>query len=150
MEVSSFAEIEAEFTLRIRASVYCNMATIDRSVRPRSRVIHPIWDGPVGWVITWPQSHKAKHLKINPFVSLAYIQNSHKPVYIDAVAHWIDTIEEKNRIWQLHQSIPPPIGFDPEPHYGSIDHPYYGLLKFTPWRVELADLQGESLIWRQP
>jgi hypothetical protein len=40
------------------------------------------------------------------------------------------------------------LGFDPEPGYGTIEDKYFGLLKFTPWRIELAELKAESLIWR--
>ena len=90
MEVTTFADMEAEFLERIQKAVYCSMATIDRKGRPRSRIIHPVWDGPIGWVISWPESHKAKHLKHNPYVSLAYIPDKNKPVYVDAVAEWID------------------------------------------------------------
>ena len=69
MEVSRFEEIQAEFMDRAQKAVYCNVATVDLKGRPRSRVMHLIWDGPIGWVITWPESHKAKHLSINPHVS---------------------------------------------------------------------------------
>jgi hypothetical protein len=149
MEVTSFAEIKAEFDLRVQTAVYGNMATIDRQRRPRSRIIHPVWDGPIGWVVSWPESHKAKHLKANPFVSLAYIQDKDGPLYIDAAADWISDVQEKERIWNLLKATPPPVGFDPEPHYGTIHHRYFGLLRFTPWQIELAKLQGDSIIWRQ-
>ena len=149
MEILTFADMQAEFMLRIQKAVYCNVATVDRKGRPRSRIMHPIWDGPIGWVISWPGSHKTKHLKLNSYVSLAYIQDSRKPVYVDAVAEWVEDINEKRRIWELHKSTPAPLGFDPEPHYGSIDHPYFGLLRFTPWRIMLGDLNGEPVIWRQ-
>ena len=99
-------------------------------------------------MISWPQSHKAKHLAHNPYVSLAYIHDKNKPVYVDAVAEWVDALEEKQRLWELHKTTPPPLGFDPEPHYGTIEHQYFGLLRFTPWRIELGNLQGESLVWR--
>ena len=148
MEVTTFADMKAEFMERIQKAVYCSMATIDRKGRPRSRIIHPVWDGPIGWVISWPESHKAKHLKHNPYVSLAYIPDKNKPVYVDAVAEWIDDVEEKNRIWELHKTTPPPLGFDPQPHYGNINHQYFGLLRFTPWRIELGHLGDESIIWR--
>lgn len=56
---------------------------------------------------------------------------------------------DKQHVWVLHQTIPPPLGFDPQPHYGSIHNQYYGVLKFTPWRIELANLGGEPLVWRK-
>ncbi len=149
MEVSTFAEIQVEFMTRSQQAIYCNMATIDRQDRPRSRIMHPIWDGPIGRVISWPTSHKAKHLERNPSVSLASIHDKNKPVYVDAVAEWVDEVEEKQRIWELHKTTSPPLGFDPQPHYGDINHHYYGLLRFTPWRIELGNLGNESIIWRQ-
>jgi len=149
MEVQTFEEMQSEFIDRIHTAVYCNMATVDLKGRPRSRIIHPIWDGAIGWVISWPKSHKAVHLEHNPYVSLAYIFDKNKPVYIDALAEWIDDDGEKQRIWTLHQTNLPPLGFDPRPHYGTVHHPYYGLLRFTPWRIELGALNGEPIIWRQ-
>ena len=147
-EVFAFDDMQSELMARIERAVYCNVATVDRVGRPRSRIMHLVWDGVIGWGISWPKSHKATHLAVNPYVSISYIDDPDRPVYVDAVARWVDDENEKLRIWELHRATPPPLGFDPEPHYGSIDHPYFGLLKFTPWRVELAQLGGESLIWR--
>lgn len=149
IEITNFAEMQAEFMARVSKVVYCIVATVDRQNRPRTRVMHPIWEGSTGWVISWPQSHKAKHLAVNPHVSLAYLPETAKPVYVECVAEWIEDRTEKQRVWELHQTIPPPLGFDPQPHYGTIDHHYYGILKFTPWRIELGNLGGESLIWRK-
>ena len=148
MEVARFEDLRTAFMERVQHAVYCNVATVDRKNRPRSRVMHPLWDGSIGWVISWSRSHKAKHLANNPAVSLAYIHDPSKPVYVDCIASWIDDATEKLRIWELHKSTPPPLGFDPEPYYGSIEHHYYGLLRFTPWRIELGDLHGQSVIWR--
>lgn len=148
MEVSKFTDIQAVFMERIQEAVYCNMATVDRKGRPRSRIMHPVWEGPIGWVISWPDSHKAKHLAYNPWITLAYIHDKNKPTYIDANAEWIENLNEKKRIWNLHKKISPPLGFDPQTHYENIHNPYFGLLKFTPWRIELGNLDGEPLIWR--
>ena len=149
MEVSTFAEIQTEFMRRVSQAVYCSMAAVDRQGRPRSRILHPIWDGPIGWAISWKDSHKSKHLQVNPYVSLAYIYDRDKPAYADCRAEWIEVDEEKLRIWDLYKNTPPPLGFDPKPHYGDIHHKYFDLLKFTPWRIELANLNGESLVWRR-
>ena len=150
MEVSKFEELQDEFMRRVAQAVYCSMATIDLKNRLRSRIMHPIWDGPIGWAISWPQSGKAKHLDANPSASLAYIYDRDKPVYVDCTAEWVSADSEKQRIWELYKSTPPPLGFDPEPHYGDIHHKYYGLLKFTPWRIELGSLDGESIVCRRP
>jgi general stress protein 26 len=148
MEVARFEDIQAEFIERVSQIVYGTLSTVDRQNRPRSRIVHPIWEGHIGWLISWPASHKAKHLASNPAVSLAYMPDKAKPVYVDAIAEWIDATEEQQRVWDLHAATPPPIGFDPQPHYGTIEHPYYGILRLTPWRIELGNLGGEPLIWR--
>jgi hypothetical protein len=148
IKIQYFEEIQSEFMSRVQKSVYCNVATVDTKGRPRSRIMHLIWDGPIGWVITWPESHKARHLANNPHVSIAYIGEPYKPVYVECTAAWETDTAEKHRIWELHKSIPSPLRFDPKPSYGSIDHKYYGLLRFTPWRVELAQLHEKSQIWR--
>jgi uncharacterized pyridoxamine 5'-phosphate oxidase family protein len=148
MEVLRFEDIQTEFMNRAQQAVYCNVGTVDLKGRPRSRVMHVIWEGPIGWVITWPESHKAKHLANNPYVSLAYVNYPMKPVYVECTAKWAEEVEEKLRIWELHKMVPPPLGFDPTPHYGTIENKYFGLLQFTPWRIELAELGAESLVWR--
>src|ERR1044071_9757587 len=122
MEFSNFAEIQTEFMRRVAQAVYCSMATVDRQGRPRSRILHPIWDSSTGWAISWKDSHKSKHLQINPYVSLAYIYDRDKPTYTDCRAEWIEADNEKLRIWNLYKNTPPPLGFDPEPHYGDIYH----------------------------
>ena len=147
MEVSSFAEIETEFIERVNHMVWCNVATIDTLDRPRSRILHPLWEGTVGWITTRRNLHKAKHLAHNPYVSLAYIADLAKPVYVDCKAEWVDDLDQKQRVWQLCIETPPPVGFDPAPIYERVDHPNFGVLKLTPWRIELYNPPpGESLV----
>ena len=148
MEILHFEEIQTELMNRTQEAIYCTVATVDLKGRPRSRVMHLIWDGPIGWVITWPESMKAKHLANNSSVSIAYVDNPMKPVYVECTAEWVDEVEEQLRVWELHKTIPPPLGFDPAQGYNTIEDSYFGLLKFTPWRIELAELKAESLIWR--
>jgi hypothetical protein len=40
-----------------------------------SRVLHPIWEGSTGWILTHRGSHKSKHLAANPHTSLAYVRS---------------------------------------------------------------------------
>jgi len=84
----------------------------------------------------------------NPHISLAYIAQPHAPTYADCIATWIHERDEQLRIWDLHKTLPPPLGFDPTPQYGTIDRKYFGLLRLDPWRSELAQLDAESRIWR--
>lgn len=150
MEVSSFAEIEQEFINRAHTMVYCCCATIDTRQRPRSRVLHPIWEGATGWIATGRGSLKSRHLAGNPFVLLAYIADPVRPLYIDCRARWEEDEATKLRIWELFRTTAPPLGYDPSRFWGTAVNPAYGVLKLTPWRLCLADLlQPQNVkVWR--
>ena len=53
MEVAHFADLQDEFMACVQAAVYCAMATVDRQQRLRLRVMHPFWNGAMGWVLSW-------------------------------------------------------------------------------------------------
>ena len=42
---------------------------------------------------------------------------------------------------------PAPLGYDLAQFFGQLESPGYGVLKLTPWRVELGNLLGQSKIW---
>ncbi len=154
MDVASFSEIADEFRARISRIVWCTVATVDRRGRPRTRLLHPIWEGATGWIATGRQSHKARHLARNPYVSLSYWDQEHQQVYVDATAEWVDDQAEKVRVWELYKNTPPPYGYDPQIIWsGGPDDPGYGLLKLTPWRIELFSLRDlvtgtPATVWR--
>jgi hypothetical protein len=152
LEVKDFSAIEAEFVRRVHSMVWCSLATVDSRQRPRSRIIHPIWEGSTGWIGTHRHSFKSRHLAGNPHVSLAYIADIFRPVYADCVAEWVDDPVEKHRIWELFRCAPPPLGYDPAPIFISPDHENFGVLRLTPWRIELVTFPAESLasspVWR--
>lgn len=154
MDIASFADIQDEFTKRVSRIVWCTVATVDRRGRPRTRILHPIWEGSTGWIATGRHSLKEKHLARNPYVSLSYWDQEHQQVYIDAKAEWEDDPGEKLRIWELYKNTPPPYGYDPAIIWRSgPSDPSYGLLKLTPWRIELYALRdlitgAPPLVWR--
>jgi len=152
VQTHEFEEIRTEFLERVNQAVYCCASTIDRQGRPRSRILHTFWEGNTGWVTTEPNSLKARHLEQNPFMSLGYIHDPAKPVYVDCVAEWIHDRPTKQHVWDLFLNTAPPLGFDPAPIFGSIDEPnpggiQFGLLKFTPYRILLYQIPGLSTIW---
>lgn len=153
MKVDSFAEIEAEFIERAHRMVWCAVATVDSNGRPRTRLLHPMGEGATGWITTRRHSPKATDLAHTPFVSLAYVADVMRPVYADCEASWEDDLATKRRVWNLIGSLPPPLGFDPGPIYGSVDDPNFGLLKLTPTSVRLTDVtesdrQRIYRVWR--
>jgi hypothetical protein len=135
MQIANFSDIESEFIERVHTMVWCSVATIDSQQRPRSRVLHPLWEGATGWINTHRSSHKARHLAQTNYVSLAYIADVMKPVYADCTTTWVDDLEEKRRVWELFKA--------------------YGLLKLTPWRIDLVSFPAPSFdegtkVWRSP
>jgi general stress protein 26 len=147
MEVSSFGEIEAAFMERIQRMVWCNVATVDRRDRPRSRILHPLWEGTIGWITTRRNMHKARHLAHNPFVSLAYVADVARPVYVDCNTEWVEDLDQKQHVWNLCLATAPPLGFDPAPIYERVDHPDFAVLKLIPWRIELVNPPAEHIVW---
>lgn len=139
--VASFGEIEAEFMRRVAKTVWCTMATVDTRGRPRTRIIHPIWEGSAGYIGTGRHSLKEKHIAKNPYVSFTYWDPTHEQVYVDAKAEWLDDAADRRRVWELYKSTPPPLGYDPGMIWpGGPDSEDVGVLKLTPWRIELWSL----------
>jgi general stress protein 26 len=144
VRVSSFSEIEKEFIERVHAIVWCNMATLDTRNRLRSRIVHPIWEGARGWATARPRSLKAKHLAHNSYVSLAYVSEIARPVYVDCKAEWEIDPAKKRQVWELFRSSAPPLGFDPANIFEGVNDPEFGVLRFTPWRVDLFDIANSA------
>ncbi len=154
MEIADFSHIEAEFIGRVHSIVWCSVATVDGKGRPRSRILHPIWEGSTGWIGTHRSSHKARHIDRNPYLSLAYIKDVFKPVYVDCTAEWIDDLDQKQRIWDLFKTTPEPLGYDPAIDFIRYDHEDFGLLRLTPWRIDLVTFPAPSFdagtqVWRK-
>jgi hypothetical protein len=66
----------------------------------------------------------------------------------------MDDLNVKQRVWNLFKSAPPPLGYDPESTLGSPDHDNFGVLKLTPWRIDLVTFPSPSFeegtkVWRQ-
>ncbi len=150
-DIDDFAEIELEFRKRVDRMVWCNVATIDTRNRPSSRIIHPIWEGRLGWIGTHRDSGKGRHLARNPYVSLAYISDWQRPVYVDAIASWDDSPSTRQHVWDLFLKAPPPLGYDPAISFIAPDHPNFGVLQIVPTKITLATIGGDpwQRIWRR-
>lgn len=150
MAAQQFLEIESEFIQRVHTMVWANLATLDSNNRIRSRVMHPIWEGSTGWIGSRRHSLKAKHLAHSPYVSIAYIANVANPVYADCTAEWADGVADKEHVWNLYREAPAPLGFDYGTIFGSPADPEFGVIKLTPWRIELFDINKEKRkVWRK-
>jgi hypothetical protein len=150
MDVATFSEIEADFMARVRRIVWCTAATVDGRGRPRTRILHPIWEGATGWIATTRHSLKEKHLARTPFMSLTYWDPQQEVVSVECRAEWDDRIEERRRIWELFKATPPPLGYDPGLIWPDPEAAAFGLLRLVPSRFELSQMlaPGARRVWR--
>jgi general stress protein 26 len=137
-ETIKFADIENEFLDRVGRIVWCTVSTVDAKGHPFARILHPVWEGPTGWIATGRQTLKTKHLAKNPYVALAYWDAQQDTAIVHARAEWCDDTATKSRIWRLLETTPPPVGYDPKLFWrGGVSDPTFGVLKITPSRIQL-------------
>ena len=160
-DVASFAEIADDFNAVVSKVIWPSMTTIDRQGRPRTRIVHPIWEASTGWVMTSRTSLKVKHLQQqSPYVALCYvdlegIDPAANQVYVECKAEVIATdVAEKSRVWDLFKSYPEPYGYEPSLFFQEGPaHEDFVVLKLTPWRMEIfaltAAMSGGPRVWRQ-
>jgi hypothetical protein len=124
--------------------VWCSAATVDAHRRPRSRILHPIWqwDGHdlVGWIATSPTAIKRAHFKVSPYISINYWSPSQ------------DTC-----VWDLFLNAPEPLGYEPSiiPAWKSPTSEAFAVLRLEPWRLRVFPgsvfrRQGGAVLnWRE-
>lgn len=155
----SFAAFEEEFRRYTSEIVLCTVTTVDGKGRPRSRMLHPIWQviegRPVGFVVTSKTPVKARHLAANPYVACSYWSPAQNVVYADCMASWVGDDAGKQHVWDLFMTTPPPVGydlsgFDPE----RTRNPLFTPLRLDPWRIQIMNGEGfpfgdrELRMWR--
>lgn len=150
MRVTSFADIEAEFIARAHRMVYAALATTGPGGRPRTRVVHTVWDGATGWAVTFPGLPKEMDIRRNPFVSLAYVAEPQAPAYAECTAGFVDDPASKRSVWEFTKNLDAPAGYDPAIMYSGADDPKLLLIRFTPWRIRLSNAgkPDEDRIWQ--
>lgn len=141
--------------------VWCTVATTGADGRPRTRVLHPIWewDGTTltGWIATSPSSPKGRDLAAQPFVSLTYWWPEQDTCTADCRAVWEESDDERAAGWDRFADGPSPVGYDPSivPGWDSPASPGFGILRLEPDRLRvmpgsvLLRGEGEVLTWRR-
>jgi hypothetical protein len=157
----SLAEVAPAFVEMAHGIVWASVATVDAEGRPRSRVLHPIWqwDGEelVGFIATGPTATKRAHLAASPFVSANYWAPDQNTCVAECRATWAFDDETRTRIWELFKSTPEPVGYDPAmiPVWTSPTADNFAALRLDPWRLRvfpgsvLLSGQGEVLNWQE-
>jgi hypothetical protein len=159
--VTELTEIAPAFVEMAHRIVWSSVATVDRSGRPRSRVLHPIWewDGSTlqGWIATGPTPVKLAHLEQSPFVSIGYWAPNHDTCVAECRAEWAFDDATCIEVWERFKDAPAPVGYDPAiipPWAGGPTSDAFAVLKVAPWRLRvmpgsvMLEGTGDLLTWQ--
>lgn len=139
--------------------VWASVATVDADSKPRSRVLHPIWewDGTdlLGWVATVPSPVKKEHLAVHPYVSVNYWAPNHDTCAADCLVEWYFDDETRTTVWNKFVDAPEPLGYNPTiiPGWDSPTSPAFAALRLTPYRLRvqpgtiMTKAEGTVLSW---
>jgi hypothetical protein len=146
VSASDFAAIAAEFDRRVAKTIWCTLATVDTRDRARTRIVHPVWDGPVGWLGARAGTPKLAHITRRPDVSLLYWDPDHEQVTIDARATIESSLEARREAWAALQAPAPPYGFDPPIWPGGLGGEDFAAIRLVARRIELFG--APPVVWK--
>jgi hypothetical protein len=159
--------VQKEFIDRAHRIVWCTVATVGPDHRPRTRILHPLWEltgtaslegepaegGLAGWIVTRATPVKVRHLAYSPYLSCSYWEPGHEVAVADCHAEWVGDTATRQRVWELYRDAPAPLGYNfwsvfPDGPAGESP----SLLRLTPYRLRLSDVETlsgrkEPLAW---
>ena len=151
LNMSDLAVTAAAFVEMAHRIVWATVATVDAQDRPRSRILHPLWqwDGVslVGWVATGPTPMKRAHLERSPYVSVTYWTASHDTCTAECRVQWEFADDQRRAVWDLFKNAPAPVGYDPAivPAWsGGPTSSAFAALRLEPWRLRV--LPGTAML----
>jgi hypothetical protein len=159
--MNQLAEVAPAFVEMAHRIVWCSVATVDKQGRPRSRVLHPLWqwDGQslVGWICTEPTATKRAHLQASPYMSLNYWTPNQDTCVAECRAAWGFDDETRTRVWEIFRAAPESVGYDPSivPGWDSPTGENFAVLRLEPWRLRvfpgtvLLGQGGTVLTWQE-
>jgi hypothetical protein len=148
--------IAEQFLAIAHRIVWCTLATVDRHNRPRSRIVHPVWeirDGALhGLVGTRPTPLKLGHLAHAPHVSCTYWDPAHDVAIAECEARWLHDDDHEDA-WERIAGAPAPAGYDPATIWpDGPTSPDFAVIALEPWRISAAGAaglaRGERAVWR--
>ena len=115
------------------------MTTVDERGRPRGRLVHPVWEEPVGWLATGgTPSRPATSSTTRTCRSPTGTRRTSRSTP-SAAARGSTTTPSGSASGTSTPTKPE--GYPLEQFFRRPDHPEYGLLRLEPWRIELWDVQ---------
>jgi hypothetical protein len=115
--VTPLDRIAPSFVDMAHSIVWASVTTVDRDGRPRSRILHPIWewDGTdlIGWVATVPSPVKRAHLHAHPEVAVSYWTINQDTCSAECAAQLYTDDDTRKSVWDKFANGPEPVGYDP-------------------------------------
>lgn len=157
--MQSLETVAPAFVAIAHRIVWCTVATVDAKRRPRSRILHPLWqwDGTTltGWIGTSPTPTKQAHLSAHPYASCNYWDPSQDTCVAECHAELLQDDETRIQVWNWLKEAPAPVGYDPAivPAWDGPTSDAFAAIKLTPWRLRvfpgsvLMGQGGEVLTW---
>ena len=154
------ATVAPAFVEMAHRIVWATVATVGVDGRPRTRILHPLWewDGTdlVGWIATSPLSSKRADIDATPVVSATYWNPEQDTCTADADVTWILDDDGRRDLWERFASAPAPVGYVPSlvPAWTDPTVPAFGGLRLSSTRLRVMPGslmmagEGELLTWR--
>ena len=159
--MSSLEKTAPAFVDMAHRIVWASVGTVDTLGRPRSRVLHPLWEwdgGQLhGWIATIPTPLKRAHVRANPYVSVNYWTASQDTCTAECDVEWAFDDDTRIEIWDRFKTAPAPVGYDPAiiPQWsGGPTSEDFAVLRLRPWLLRvmpgtvMTAGAGELLSWR--
>jgi len=152
--VQELREVAPAFVHMAHTIVWCTAASVDAKGRPRSRILHPLWqwDGETlsGWIATSPTRTKREHISNSPFLSCTYWTDTHDTCTAECEVDWRVDNATRISVWEKFKHAPPPVGYDPAviPQWRSPTEDGFAVLHLVPWRLRV--LVGDMLSGEAP
>lgn len=159
--MNALAQVAPAFIEMAHRIVWATVATVDTHGRPRSRILHPIWqwDGTrlVGWIATSPTPTKRAHLAARSYASVSYWSPTHDTCVAECRAALMYDDDTRIMVWNLFREGPEPVGYDPAmvPAWPGPTAEPFAALWLEPWRLRvfpgtvLMGQGGEVLRWQE-
>lgn len=142
--VSALDRTAPAFVDMAHSIVWASVATVDGDGRPRTRILHPIWewDGTdlFGWIATVPTPLKRAHLAVHPDVSVSYWTTTHDTCSAECLVEWYTDDDTCAAVWNKFATAPEPVGYDPYIIPMWKDGPSsddFAVLRLTPYRLRV-------------
>lgn len=158
--MTTLEQIAPAFVEMAHSIVWASVATVDANGRPRTRILHPLWDWDgtdlLGWIATVPSPVKKNHLAVHPQVSVSYWTTNHDTCSAECLAEWYVDDETRATVWEKFATAPAPVGYDPRIIPMWQDGPtsdQFAALRLAPYRIRvmpgtvMTKGEGAPLTW---